>query len=104
VNVKGKTTDTHTRCVHYHSQLDIIAIKFKCCSNYYPCYECHAEEAGHTAQIWSKDERTTKAILCGMCNYELTIEEYFTSGNQCTKCHSPFNPKCSGHYHLYFEM
>ena len=104
MNVKGKTTDTHTRCVHYHSPLDIIAIKFKCCGDYYPCYQCHEEEADHATQTWSKEEHSTKAILCGQCNHELTIEEYFTSGNQCSQCHSPFNPKCSGHYHLYFQM
>jgi uncharacterized CHY-type Zn-finger protein len=103
MNIKGKTTDTHTRCVHYHSLLDIIAIKFKCCGEYYPCYQCHQEEANHEAQIWSREERNHKAILCGMCNHELTIEEYLSSGNQCPHCHSAFNPNCSLHYHLYFE-
>ncbi len=30
--VKGKLVDDQTRCVHYRSTLDVIAIKFKCCN------------------------------------------------------------------------
>ena len=53
--VKGKLTDTHTRCVHYHSPLDVIAIKFKCCNQYFACYYCHQEEAGHEPTLWQKN-------------------------------------------------
>ena len=102
--VKGKPIDASTRCVHYHTPLDIIAIKFKCCNDYYPCYECHAEEAGHASQSWSRNEFDTKAILCGACHHEMTIHEYLASNNCCPHCRSPFNPKCSKHYHLYFEI
>ena len=101
--LKGKLTDNETRCIHYHSSLDIIAIKFKCCDVYYPCYECHTEEAGHTAQVWPKHEWTTKAILCGYCKTELTIQQYMDANNQCPFCKAAFNPNCSRHYHLYFE-
>lgn len=104
MQLKGKLIDLQTRCTHYHSVLDIIAIKFKCCDTYYPCYECHTEEAGHAAAFWAKEERDTKAILCGNCKKELTITEYFNSGNQCPQCNAEFNPKCSTHYHLYFEV
>ena len=102
--VKGRTVDEYTRCVHYHSPLDVIAIKFKCCNEYYPCYECHVEIAGHKAEVWRKSEFDTKAILCGICNHEMTIHEYLASGNQCPHCNSAFNPNCSKHYHLYFEI
>jgi uncharacterized CHY-type Zn-finger protein len=102
-NLKGKLTDNETRCVHYHSALDIIAIKFKCCDIYYPCYECHAEEAEHTAQVWPKNEWTAKAILCGHCKTELTIQQYMEANNQCPFCKAAFNPNCSRHYHLYFQ-
>ena len=61
--------------------LDIIAIKFKCCEKYYPCYQCHEETADHPAQIWNKDEWNIKAILCGVCKTELTINDYMRSGN-----------------------
>jgi uncharacterized CHY-type Zn-finger protein len=102
--VKGMCVDEFTRCVHYHSALDVIAIKFKCCGEYYPCYECHEQDAGHAPQAWTKDEFDTRAILCGVCKTELTISEYLNSDNQCPVCKTPFNPNCSKHYHLYFEL
>ena len=70
IEVKGKLIDEHTRCIHYQSSLDIIAIRFKCCNQYYPCYQCHEEEAGHTAAVWKKEEWDTKAILCGHEGFE----------------------------------
>jgi uncharacterized CHY-type Zn-finger protein len=104
MQLRGKLTDNETRCIHYHSPLDIIAIKFKCCNVYYPCYECHAEEANHAATVWAKNEWSTKAILCGHCKMELTIQEYMDSNNECPHCKATFNPNCSRHYHLYFEV
>jgi len=102
--VKGNLIDEYTRCVHYHTPLDIIAIKFKCCNEYYPCYECHEEVAEHRSEIWKKNEFDTNAILCGICTHEMTIREYLASNNRCPQCHSAFNPNCSKHYHLYFEI
>jgi uncharacterized CHY-type Zn-finger protein len=104
INVSGELIDEHTRCVHYHSPLDIIAIRMKCCNQYYSCIECHNETAGHTAEVWPADEMDTKAVLCGACYSEMTIREYLESGNQCPFCQSKFNPACSNHYHLYFSM
>ena len=103
-NVKGKTVDENTRCVHYHSVLDIIAIKFKCCQTYYACIHCHEELTNHTPQVWKKEEWNNKAVFCGNCKYELTINEYLNSKYQCPSCSSSFNPKCSNHNHLYFEI
>lgn len=103
IKVYGKPVDDYTRCEHYHSPLDIIAIKFKCCDKYYPCYQCHEETADHAAQVWDKSEWGTKAILCGVCKTGLTINEYMRSGNECPQCKSAFNPNCSKHYHLYFQ-
>ena len=102
--VKGKLIDEHTRCVHYQSSLDVIAIKFKCCNQYYPCYDCHAEEADHRQDVWAKNEFDVKAILCGICYNEMTINEYLTCNNKCPFCQAAFNPNCSRHYHLYFEL
>ena len=45
VRVFGKTVDEHTRCEHYATELDIIAIRFACCDRYYPCHHCHSEWA-----------------------------------------------------------
>jgi len=101
--VKGKTVDEHTRCVHYHSPLDIIAIKFKCCDTYYPCFYCHAEEADHSPVLWKKSAFDTRAVLCGACSQEMTIDQYLSCNYQCPHCQSAFNPRCVNHNHLYFE-
>lgn len=101
--VYGKSVDNQTRCVHWHSQLDVIAIKFKCCDKYYPCFSCHEEEADHAHDVWPKSAFDQKAILCGVCGNELTINEYIESDNTCPHCEASFNPGCSNHYHLYFE-
>jgi len=101
--VYGELVDGETRCKHYHSPLDIIAIKFKCCDKYYPCYQCHEETTDHPAKVWNKDEWDTKGILCGICKTELTINEYMNSNDKCPNCRSAFNPNCRKHYHLYFQ-
>lgn len=103
VEVLGALVDAQTRCAHYHGELDIIAIKFKCCDRWFPCYECHAETADHPAQIWRKDEFDTKAILCGACGHQLSVNEYLNCDSTCPNCQSRFNPNCARHYHLYFE-
>ena len=102
--IKGDTVDDETRCTHYNSVLDVIAIKFRCCDTYYPCFSCHEEEAHHAPQIWPKNEFDTLAVLCGVCKHEMTINEYMKSDSECPNCDAAFNPKCSNHYHLYFEM
>ena len=103
VILRGKPVDDETRCIHYHSVLDVIAIKFKCCNCYYPCYYCHEEEAGHAAELWRKEEFETAAILCGICKTTITIAAYKSCNYHCPFCKTAFNPKCSNHNHLYFE-
>ncbi len=102
--VKGKLVNDRTGCKHYYSSADVIAIKFKCCKDYYPCYYCHQEVADHESKKWEKNELHTKAILCGVCKSEMTIEQYLTCNYQCPFCHTQFNPNCSRHNHLYFEL
>src|SRR4051794_41142258 len=102
--VKGNPVDDNTRCSHYHGPLDIIAIRFKCCDQYYPCYFCHQEEVDHPAIPWRRTEFNTNAILCGACTSEMTIAEYKASNYRCPCCNAPFNPKCINHDHLYFEQ
>jgi uncharacterized CHY-type Zn-finger protein len=104
ITVRGKLLDEYTRCIHYHSPFDVIAIKFKCCGEYYPCYDCHEEEAGHEHLVWEKNEFGKKAVLCGVCKTELTISEYLSSGDHCPYCGAVFNSNCRTHYHLYFEI
>lgn len=103
ISVKGIDIDQRTRCSHYHTQNDIVAIKFKCCNTYYPCHLCHEDVSGHSAEQWSIKERDEKAILCGACGTELTIRDYMHCQSQCPVCQANFNPGCERHYHLYFN-
>ncbi|SDN34444.1 CHY zinc finger protein [Tenuibacillus multivorans] len=103
IQVKGQVIDEQTRCSHYHTQHDIIAIKFKCCNTYHPCYKCH-QETGHAIERWKPAEFNEEAILCGACKTELTINEYLHSPHQCPNCHASFNPGCELHHHLYFAL
>lgn len=101
--VFGQLVDDQTRCEHYHTEKDIIAIKFKCCDKYYPCYECHDALEDHPITVWPKEEFNEQAILCGVCKKEHTINEYLST-DKCLMCQSPFNERCANHYHLYFDI
>ncbi|MCB1106588.1 MAG: hypothetical protein KDK76_00660 [Chlamydiia bacterium] len=89
-------------CKHYHSPLDIVAIRFKCCSFFYPCYQCHEERADHLPKKWEEGDLDEKAILCTKCHRLLTIFEYLTCESVCPFCNASFNPKCCTHWHYYF--
>lgn len=100
--VVGPVVDDETRCIHYRSPLDVIAIRFACCGEYYPCHLCHAETADHPARQWPADRRDERAVLCGVCGHELTIADYLAT-DDCPECGAAFNPGCRLHSHLYFE-
>ncbi|MCP3659464.1 MAG: hypothetical protein GY830_03750 [Bacteroidetes bacterium] len=100
MKIFGSTLDSNTRCKHWNSKLDIIAIKFACCQKYYPCYLCHKENENHKIKQWNKDER---AILCGICKYDLLISQYINCNNKCPYCKSDFNSNCQKHYLIYFD-
>lgn len=99
--VKG-AIDDETRCSHYHTAYDRIAIRFYCCGVYFPCYECHAAYGCGEAQVWPREKFHEKAILCGSCGTELRIEAYLNSQYQCPSCEAHFNPNCGRHRSLYF--
>jgi uncharacterized CHY-type Zn-finger protein len=101
--VCGVDLDAQTRCTHYHSQRDIIAIKMRCCGIYYACKDCHDALADHTSQVWPQREWEQAAVLCGSCGVELSVNQYLACRNQCPDCHAQFNPGCRNHYHFYFE-
>jgi len=102
IPVLGRTVDDQTRCIHYSGPTDVIAIKFRCCGDYYPCFRCHAETAGHPADQWPEAEWHQMAILCGVCRTELTISRYLEV-SACPACQAPFNEGCRLHRHLYFR-
>jgi uncharacterized CHY-type Zn-finger protein len=104
IKVLGNLVDAQTRCEHYATPLDIIAIKFHCCNTYYPCFSCHEEVANHKTSVWPKNKFNTLAILCGVCQTEMSIYTYLNCENTCPHCNAAFNPKCQNHYHLYFDV
>jgi uncharacterized CHY-type Zn-finger protein len=103
VQVYGKPVDEQTRCVHYRTRKDVIAVKFRCCARYYPCFLCHEECADHPAMVWPANQWQERAILCGVCRTELTIADYRAS-KRCPSCAAEFNEACSNHAHLYFAV
>ena len=102
MRVLGPTVDDQTRCVHYRTELDVVAIRFRCCGEFYPCHLCHEETAGHEASVWPSGEQDTHAILCGVCGETMSIRDYLDADG-CSSCQAPFNPGCRLHKHLYFD-
>ncbi|MEI9932510.1 MAG: CHY zinc finger protein [Rhizomicrobium sp.] len=100
--VLGLDLDSQTRCAHWHSPLDVVAIKMKCCGEYYACRACHDALAGHVCVVWPEEEWEEKAVLCGVCRTELRIRDYLDSSDVCGACGAGFNPGCRLHRHLYF--
>ena len=90
IPVFGKLVDDQTRCTHYHSPVDIVAIRFKCCGKFYPCYRCHDECESHPIVRWEKDEFDTQAVLCGVCKRTLSVRDYM-GAECCPHCGSAFN-------------
>jgi uncharacterized CHY-type Zn-finger protein len=101
--VRGLDLDPQTRCAHWRSPLDVIAIRMRCCGVHYACKDCHDALADHPAQVWPRAEWDEQAVLCGVCGTELTVRQYLDSGNRCPACGAGFNPGCRLHYRFYFE-
>lgn len=111
--IRGKTVDEESRCVHYHSELDVVAIKFRCCGEFYPCYRCHAESTDHPIEVWPAGSGSEPALRCGVCRRTIRIDAYLAGhsgstgpdqrhSNSCPYCSAPFNPGCAAHDELYF--
>ncbi len=100
--ILGSDVGPKSECAHYHSELDIVAIRFKCCDTYFPCHRCHEALAGHSASVWPESEFDEKAVLCGACGTELKIHEYLGCNSRCPACGAAFNPGCKAHSSLYF--
>jgi len=104
LKVRGIEVDAQTRCAHYRSAADIVAIKMRCCGVYYACKDCHVALAGHAIAAWPRREWDAQAVLCGACRREMTIREYLDCESRCPGCGAEFNPGCRKHWHSYFEV
>jgi uncharacterized CHY-type Zn-finger protein len=101
--VHGLHLKSETRCAHWRSKLDIVAIKLKCCRLYYACKDCHDALADHAIETWPESEWDEKAVLCGACATEMSIRAYLDCANTCPSCGASFNPGCRHHHRFYFE-
>jgi uncharacterized CHY-type Zn-finger protein len=102
--VHGLDLDPATRCRHYHSERDIVAIRMKCCGDYYACIACHAAIANHPPAVWPAAEWDARAVRCGICATEMSIAGYLACGDHCPACAAAFNPFCRDHHHYYFDV
>jgi uncharacterized CHY-type Zn-finger protein len=103
MKVLGLDLDPQTRCVHWHSPRDIVAIKMHCCGEYYACKDCHDALAGHALVPWPRASWDENAVLCGACGHEMSVLAYLACDNRCPACAASFNPGCREHYRFYFE-
>ncbi|KAA0021258.1 CHY zinc finger protein [Antrihabitans cavernicola] len=101
-SVFGPVVDGQTRCVHYRTELDIVAIQFACCKKFYPCYQCHDECEAHPREVWPSNWFDEEAILCGACSTRISIATYLNVST-CPHCGAVFNPGCKLHSELYFD-
>lgn len=104
IEVRGLDVDSETRCTHYDDERDVIAIRFRCCDEYYPCYRCHEALADHDPAVHPREAFSEPAVLCGACGTELSVAGYLDCGFDCPACDAAFNPGCRRHYDRYFEI
>ena len=101
--VRGVGVDGETRCAHWASDRDVIAIRAPCCGRYYPCAACHDELTDHPLSPIPAAEFDESGVLCGACESALTVREYLDADHTCPRCGAAFNPGCAAHYDRYFE-
>lgn len=103
VPLRGIKVDAETRCAHYDTPEDVIAIRFGCCDTYYPCYQCHAAASDHAPERIPREAFDEPSILCGRCRTTLSVHAYLESEDECPACGAAFNPNCRDHHDRYFE-
>ena len=101
MRVFGLEIDEETRCLHYHSDLDIVALKCWVCQDYFSCYQCHDALRDHPFVAYPSKQKSDKVVLCGACRAELTIQDY-QEKMACSFCQRQFNPACQKHHSIYF--
>ena len=96
--IHGIEVDKEGRCIHYHSEMDVIANKCAKCKKFYACYKCHDELENHSFEPVDPEEENT--VMCGSCGKQFSYIEY-AGLTKCTACSHSFNPCCSVHKKIY---
>lgn len=102
--VRGVDLDEETRCAHYHSDRDVVAIRFRCCDEFFACIHCHDALTDHEPAVWPREAFDEAAVRCGVCGSTFSIASYLESGDACPVCGAAFNPGCAAHHHCYFDV
>lgn len=102
IQAQGLLVDDESRCVHYHSEKDIVSLQCYECKKYYACYQCHNAMEKHVFSPYPLKLSKDKPILCGACKRTMTFQEY-QKQIVCPFCSSPFNPGCKLHHSFYFK-
>jgi uncharacterized CHY-type Zn-finger protein len=76
VPLRGVDVDAETRCAHYDSDRDVVAIRFPCCDVFYPCAACHAAVADHPPERLPPAAFGEGAVSCGACGTVLAASTY----------------------------
>ena len=118
VPLRGVAVDPDTRCAHWDSALDVVALRFGCCGVFSPCHACHAATADHDPELWPRPRFDDPAVLCGVCGTTLSARAYLDGDSEgrspsasratpdddaCPACGAAFNPGCRRHRDRYFE-
>lgn len=104
VPLRGVAVDPETRCAHYESPVDVVALRYGCCETYYPCHQCHDAVADHEPAVWPRARFAEAAVLCGGCRETITAARYLAAPEDCPHCGRQFNPGCQQHHDQYFEI
>lgn len=96
--IHGIDLDQDGRCMHYHTENDVVALACAQCHRYFACYQCHDAIMTHK---FAPADPTAKSVMCGVCHQTMNYQDY--SQNECPNCHHAFNPKCVRHQDIYFE-
>ena len=102
--LRGVDVDPETRCAHYDTALDVVALRFPCCDAYYPCFRCHAAVTDHEPERVPREQFEETAVLCGACETTLSVRAYLDCDDRCPACEAAFNPGCRRHRDRYFAV
>ena len=100
----GVEVDAETRCAHYDTAADVVALRFPCCDCYYPCFRCHAAVTDHEPERVRQAAFDDSAVLCGGCGATLSVRSYLDCEDACPACDAAFNPGCRRHRDRYFAV
>ncbi len=99
--IRGVRVDDRGRCVHYASHRDVVANHCATCGEFFACHRCHDEVADHPFGRMGTD--APESVLCGACGHTMGYRDY-SRALACPGCGHPFNPGCSLHAPLYFDV